>query len=398
MAVINRVASMQNEMAEWRHSLHQNPQTKYEEEFASSLVAQKLTEWGITFKKGIAKTGIVAVIEGRKKSSGKTIGLRADMDALDIVEKSGQSWASKNPGKMHACGHDGHTATLLGAAKYLAETRNFDGTVHLIFQPAEEGGRGAHKMIEEGLFRDFPCDYVFGIHNWPGLPLGKAATRVGPLLASVDEFEMTITGVGGHAAMPHATVDPAVIASQLVLALQSIVSRNVDPIATAVLSVTNINVGTGAFNIIADTAKISGTVRTFDNQLRQHIKKRIEDLGNAICAGFGASFAMEYDFNIDATVNSADGAEMAAQAAASILGPENVDRDCPPCMGGEDFGAYLVEKPGAFLLLGQGIPSEKDSPHNRGLHSPYYDFNDDMLPVGVSYFTKLVEETLPLAK
>jgi hippurate hydrolase len=388
---------MKEEMAEWRHSLHQNPQTMYEEEFASALVAQKLTEWGIKFKKGIAKTGIVAVIEGQKKGSGKTIGLRADMDALDITEKSGQPWASKNPGKMHACGHDGHTATLLGTAKYLAETRNFDGTVHLIFQPAEEGGRGAHKMIEEGLFRDFPCDYVFGIHNWPGIPLGKAATRVGPLLASVDEFDITITGTGGHAAMPHATVDPAVIASQLVLALQSIISRNVDPIATAVLSVTNINVGTGAFNIIADTAKITGTVRTFDNNLRQMIKKRIEDLGNSICAGFGAKFAMEYDFNIDATVNSADGAEMAAKAASSILGDQNVDRDCPPCMGGEDFGAYLVEKPGAFLLLGQGVP-EKDSPHNRGLHNPYYDFNDDMLPVGVSYFTKLVEETLPLAK
>jgi amidohydrolase len=397
MPVLNRVASMKEEMAEWRHVLHQNPQTKYEEEFASSLVAQKLTEWGIPFKKGLAKTGVVATIKGQKTSSGKSIGLRADMDALDITEKSGQPWASNNPGKMHACGHDGHTATLLGVAKYLAETRNFDGTVHLIFQPAEEGGRGAHKMIEDGLFRDFDCDYVFGIHNWPGLAMGKAAMRVGPLLASVDEFDITITGTGGHAAMPHLTTDPIVIAAHIVTALQSVVSRNVDPVGTAVLSVTNINAGTGAFNIIADTATLSGTVRTFDNELRKKIRQRIEDICGHFCKGFGATFDMHYDFNIDATVNSKDGVEMAAKAVGEILGDKNVETECDPCMGGEDFGAYLAEKPGAFILIGQGV-EDKNSPHNRGLHNASYDFNDDILPIGVSYFTKIVENAMPLTK
>ena len=398
MPVINRVAAMKDEMAEWRHELHQNPQTKYEEEYASALVAKKLTEWGIPFKKGIAKTGIVATIKGQKTGSGKTIGLRGDMDALDIVEKSGQPWASKNPGKMHACGHDGHTTTLLGTAKYLAETRNFDGTVHLIFQPAEEGGRGAHKMIEEGLFKDFPCDYVFGIHNWPYLPVGKAAMRAGPLLASVDEFEITITGVGGHAAMPHVTVDPIMVSAHLVTALQTIVSRNVDPVGTAVLSITNLNAGTGAFNIIADTAKLTGTVRTFDNKIRQQIRERIETMCTSICAAFGAQFHMDYDFNIDPTVNSKDGVEMAARAVGNILGDKNVETDCPPCMGGEDFGAYLAQKPGAFILLGQGVEKDKDSPHNHGLHSPFYDFNDEILPIGVSYFSRLVEEAMPLTK
>ncbi len=397
MPILNRAADLQNEMAEWRHELHQNPQTCYEETFASALVIKKLTEWGISFKKDIAATGIVATIHGQKTGSGKSVGLRADMDALDIAEKSGQPWSSKNPRKMHACGHDGHTATLLGTAKYLAETRNFDGTVHLIFQPAEEGGRGAHKMIEEGLFRDFPCDYVFGVHNWPGLPMGKAATRSGPLLASVDEFSVTVTGTGGHAAMPHLTVDPAVIAAQLVTALQSVVSRNVDPVATAVLSITNINAGTGAFNIIADTAVLTGTVRTFDNALRQTIKKRIEDICTHVCAAFGARCVIDYEFNIDATINSKDGVEIAARAMGDVLGAKNVDTECPPSMGGEDFGAYLAQRPGAFLLIGQGV-TDKDSPHNRGLHNPYYDFNDDILPIGVSYFTRVVENTMPLAK
>ncbi len=398
MPVLNRAADMKDEMAEWRRELHQNPQTSYEEEFASAFVAKKLTEWGIPFKKGIAKTGIVATITGQKSSSGKTIGLRADMDALDIEEKSGQPWASKNPGKMHACGHDGHTATLLGAAKYLAETRNFDGTVYLVFQPAEEGGGGAHKMIEEGLFKDFPCDYMFGLHNWPGLPLGKAATRSGPLLASVDGFDIKITGNGGHAAMPHATTDPLIVAAHLVTALQTIVSRNVDPIATAVLSVTNISAGTGAFNIIGDTATMTGTVRTFDNTLRQSIKDRMEKMGQSICAAFGATFHMDYEFGNDATVNSADGAAMAVRAAAHVLGDANVEADCPPTMGGEDFGAYLNEHPGAFIFIGQGMEKDKNSPHNRGLHNPYYDFNDETLPIGVSFFSKLVEDTLPLAK
>ncbi|MEC7028918.1 MAG: M20 aminoacylase family protein [Pseudomonadota bacterium] len=396
MPVINSIANDKDEVAAWRQELHQNPQTCYEEEFASAFVKKKLMEWGIPFKENIAKTGVVATIEGQKTDSGKRIGLRADMDALDITEKSGVAHASKNPGKMHACGHDGHTATLLGAAKYLSENRNFNGTVHLIFQPAEEGGRGAHKMIEEGLFKDFPCDAVYGLHNWPWMPAGKVATRVGPLLASVDEFEITITGVGGHAAMPHQTNDPAIIASQLVMGLQSIVSRNVDPVETAVLSITNMNVGTGAFNIIGDVAKLSGTVRTFNNDIRHKIKKRIEDMLEYTCKAYGAECHMDYDFNIDATINTPDGVVAAVEALKEVVGEENIDADCAPCMGGEDFGAYLTEKPGAFIFVGQGVEGDEKSPHNHGLHSPYYDFNDDIIPVGASFFARVVEKSMPL--
>lgn len=396
MPVINSIAKDKDDVAKWRQELHQNPQTCYEEEFASAFVKQKLTEWSIPFKENIAKTGVVATIQGQKSDSGKAIALRADMDALDINEKSGVAHASKNPGKMHACGHDGHTATLLGAAKYLSENRNFNGTVHLIFQPAEEGGRGAHAMIEQGLFKDFKCDAVYGLHNWPWMPVGKVATRVGPLLASVDEFKITITGVGGHAAMPHQTIDPAIIASQLVTGLQSIVSRNVDPVETAVLSITNMHVGTGAFNIIGDEAKLSGTVRTFNNDIRHQIKKRIEDMLMHTCKAFGATGTMEYDFNIDATINTADGVRNAIAALEDVVGAENIDADCAPCMGGEDFGAYLTEKPGAFIFIGQGVEDNEKSPHNHGLHSPYYDFNDDIIPIGASFFVRVVERSMPL--
>lgn len=396
MPVINSVAEMKEEVSEWRRALHENPQTAYEEEFASELIAKKLSEWGIPHKKGIAKTGIVATIEGQKTDSGKSIGLRADIDALDITEKSGTEWCSKTPGKMHACGHDGHTATLLGVAKYLNETKNFNGTVHLIFQPAEEGEGGAMKMIEEGMFKEFPCDYVFAYHNWPWMPLGTIATRVGPLLASVDEFTIEITGEGGHAAMPHGTIDPSVITSHLITALQSIVSRNVDPIETAVVSICNVNIGTGAFNIIGDTAVINGTVRTFNNDVRKLISKRIHALVNHICEGFGASAKVDLQEMIDPTINTQDGVEMAAKAARSVVEEDAIDLDCPPCMGGEDFGAMLSSTPGAMVLIGQGDANNDNSPHNYGLHSPYYDFNDEVLPVGISFFAKLVEQNLAL--
>ena len=396
MPVINSIADSKDEIAACRRELHQNPQTAYEEEFAAALVKKKLTEWGIKFKDGIATTGIVATIEGQKSDSGKTIGLRADMDALDITEKTNLPHASQNKDKMHACGHDGHTATLLCAAKYLNENRNFNGTVHLIFQPAEEGGNGAYKMIDEGLFKDFPCDYVFGIHNWPWEPVGKVMMRTGPLLASVDRFTVNITGQGGHAAMPQGTIDPAIVASHITTALQSIVSRNVDPIDTAVVSVTNINVGTGAFNIIADTAEISGTVRTFQPETRDMIKKRIRDIVQNVAAAFDATTEIEFGDGTDATINSADGVNMAAKAFAEIVGESNIDTDCPPCMGGEDFGAYMSHKPGAFIFVGQGVEGDEDSPHNQGLHSPYYDFNDDIIPIGASFFAKITETYMPL--
>lgn len=397
MPVLNRAADLKDEASVWRRELHQNPQTKYEEEFASALVAQKLTEWGIPFKKGIAKTGIVATITGQKNDSGKGIGLRADMDALDIIEKSGQPHASKIPGKMHACGHDGHTATLLATAKYLSETRNFNGEVHLVFQPAEEGGNGADKMIEEGLFRDFKIDYMFGLHNWPTVPMGKIGMRPGPLLASVDEFHISIKGVGGHAAMPHQTIDPIVVSSQIVTALQSVVARNVDPVDTVVISTTNFNSGSGAFNIIPDEAKLVGTVRTFNNETREMVIARMKAIIDGIATAMGATAEYDFIFHNYATVNSNDGVELAAAAARTVVGAANVDTDTPPSMGGEDFSAYLRQKPGAFIFVGQGV-AEKDSPHNKGLHHPGYDFNDEIIPIGVSYFATLVEQTLPLDK
>lgn len=396
MPVINSLAAQKDEMAEWRHELHENPQTCYEEEFASALVQKKLTEWGIPFKTGYGVTGVVATIEGQKTDSGKAIALRADMDALDITEATGLPYASKNKGKMHACGHDGHTATLLGAAKYLNENKSFNGTVHLIFQPAEEGGRGAHRMIGDGLFKDFPCDYVFGIHNWPWEPVGRIGMRTGPILASVDEFKIRITGKGGHAAMPHDTVDPVVIASQIVMALQTIVSRNVSPVDTAVVSVTNLNAGTGAFNIIPEAAAMTGTVRTFSNETRHFVKERIEKLCHNIAGSFGASVEMDYSFDTDPTVNTEDGIRMAAAAAADVVGEENVNTNYDPCMGGEDFGAYLTHKPGAFIFVGQGVEGDENAASSRGLHNPHYDFNDDILPIGASYFARLIEKHMPL--
>lgn len=398
MPVLNRAADLKDEAATWRQDLHRHPQTSYEEEYAAALVAQKLSEWGIPFKSGIAKTGIVATIAGQKTDSGKTLGLRGDMDALDILEKSGLGHASTIPGKMHACGHDGHTATLLATAKYLNETKNFNGHVHLVFQPAEEGGKGANRMIDEGLFSQFQIDYMFGIHNWPGMKLGKIGMRRGACLASVDEFHIGINGVGGHAAHPEQTIDPVVIAAQVVTALQSIVARNVDPIDTVVLSITNLNSGTGAFNVIPDQAKISGTVRTFNNDTRDMVLKRMEEIVRSITAAMGGSATFENIFHNYATVNSDDGIDMAARAAAAVVGENNVDTNTKPSMGGEDFSAYLRERPGAFIFVGQGVPGEKDSPHNRGLHHPAYDFNDDLIPIGVSYFAALVEQNLPLEK
>lgn len=397
MAVLNRIASFKDEMTALRRSLHENPQTKYEETFASDLVAQKLSEWGISFKRGYATTGIVATIAGQQSDSGKAIALRADMDALDIEEKSGQEWASKTPGKMHGCGHDGHTSILLSTAKYLQETRNFNGKVHLIFQPAEEGGRGAIKMIEDGIFKDFPCDKVYGLHNWPWLPLGKVEMRAGPLMANVDDFDIKITGKGGHAAYPHATIDPVVVGAQLVVALQTVASRSQDPVDPIVVSITNFNSGTGASNVIPDTARLFGTVRSFSESTRAVAQKRFKEICDGIAAAYGATIDLDYDVQIDATINDPKETEFAARCAAEIVGPENVGTDVPMSMGGEDFGSFLKEKPGAYIFFGQGTKDAK-SPHNQGLHSPFYDFNDELIPIASSYFTELVESALPLKK
>ncbi len=398
MPVINSIADQQDQFAALRHELHQNPQTCFEETFAAGLVKKQLEEWGIPYKDGYAVTGVVATIEGQKTDSGKAMALRADIDALDIVEESGVPYASKIPGKMHACGHDGHTATLLAAAKFLNDNRNFNGTVHLIFQPAEEGGGGAYKMIEEGLFRDFACDYVFGLHNWPFLPAGQIATRTGPIMASTDRFDIIIRGKGGHAAVPHETIDPVVAGAQIVSALQSIVSRNVAPVDQGVVTVANFNAGTGADNIIAGTAALSGTIRAFRQETREFLHKRIREIVDYVAKAHMTEAEIDIAAGYAPTVNSADGAAMAAEAAAHIVDAGNVDTDIEPTMGAEDFGAYLMEKPGAFIFVGQGVPGDKDSPHNFGLHSPYYDFNDDIIPVGASLFATLVEQYMPLDK
>lgn len=395
MPVINSLADLKTEAAEWRQELHKNPQTAYEETFASEFIKKKLDEWGIPYKDNIAVTGVVATIEGQKSDSGKTIGLRADIDALNITEKTGLPHASQNDGKMHACGHDGHTATLLAAAKHLQENRNFNGKVHLIFQPAEEGGKGAHTMIDEGLFDDFPCDYVFGYHNWPDMPFGSVGTRVGPLLAATDEFEITVTGKGGHAAQPHMTIDPVLIASKMVVTLQSLVSRTVDPVDTAVLSITNLNSGTGAHNIIPDIATMKGTVRTYKQETREHMRKKMTDVCEAIAGIYGATVKIDYIDGLDPTVNTQDGVELALKAVSKVVPEHMIDGDCEPCMGGEDFGAFLLKSPGAFIFIGQATDDE-DSPHNQGLHNPYYDFNDELIPIAASYFASVVEEYMPL--
>lgn len=387
------IQAIASEAVEWRRAMHRNPQTMYEETYASDLVCRKLTEWGIPFERGIATTGVVASIEGRNKHSGRAIAFRADMDALDIVETSGQPWASRIPGKMHGCGHDGHTATLLTLARYLNETRNFDGTIRLIFQPAEEGGRGAFRMLEEGLLERFPFDEIYGFHNWPGLPRGAFAISSGPILAAVDEFEIRVEGIGGHAAMPQLTRDAIPAMAQIVLALQCLVSREADPTASAVVSVTNLRAGTGAKNVISGSGVMTGTVRTFRQDLRDHIERRMKAVAGGIAASFEMRASVDYRRLIDPVINDEE-ATIHCREAATVISSEGEARDFQPLMGGEDFGGFLQVRRGAFMAVGQGEP-EPSSPHNRGLHHPGYDFNDAIIPIAAGYFAELAERRLP---
>ncbi|MBX2833788.1 MAG: amidohydrolase [Micavibrio sp.] len=396
MTTRNSIYALSDEIAGYRRALHENPGTAYEENFASDLVAEKLSEWGIQHERGIAVTGIVATIHGRTNTSGRSIGLRADMDALNITEEDNKPHKSKVPGKMHACGHDGHTATLLGAAKYLFENNNFDGIVHFIFQPAEEGHRGAHKMIEEGLFERFPCDAVYGLHNWPYMPLGTAAMRVGAIMASVDILHITVKGQGGHAAKPNCAIDPIVIGSQIVTALQTLVSRETSPIEPAVLSITYFNAGTGAHNIIPDDAKMTGTLRIYDEKLRQRLKRRIGEVARGIAQAMGAQVEYEFREVLDPTINEASQVAFCADVCKDMLGEQNVDDNVEPSMGGEDFGAMLMEVPGCYIWMGQGVAEDETSMHNQGLHTPRYDFNDSLTPLAIEYWVRIVEKALPL--
>ncbi len=396
MPVRNSISDLHEELTAYRKLLHQNPQTSFEEVFISSFVCQKLGEWGIAFESGLGGTGVVATLKGQKTSSKRSIGLRADMDALNIPEEGVKEWASRIPGKMHGCGHDGHTTMLLGAAKYLKENPLFNGIVHLIFQPAEETGEGAKAMMTDGLFERFPCDAIYGLHNWPYTPLGHVEVNRGPAMANVDCFRITVTGRGGHASKPHTTVDPIVIAAEIITTLQTIISRGKDPFEPAVLSVTNINGGTGAYNVTPSSITFTGTVRTYCDALRQKIRSRTLEIAEGIAGGFGASVHYEYNFVIDSTINDIKEADFCAAVASAVVGAERVNTQAPPSMGGEDFGSMLKERPGAYIKMGQAVLGEHENACSRGLHSPLYDFNDDLIPLGVEYWVKLVEMALPL--
>lgn len=388
MPILNRVAEFHDEITAWRRDFHAHPEVLFDVERTAGIVADKLRAFGCdAVVTGLGRTGVVAIINGRNGGAGKTIGLRADMDALPVTEKTGAPHASTIAGKMHACGHDGHTAMLLGAAKYLSETRNFDGRVALIFQPAEEGGGGGKVMIEDGLIEKFDIAEVYGMHNWPGMPVGQFGIRAGGIMAATDRFYIDITGQGGHAARPQQTIDPIIVAAQMVTALQTIVSRNLDPLASAVLSVTMVEAGE-ADNVISRTAKITGTVRTLDSDVQDFIEAKLADFVPQFARSFGAEASVRYARGYPVTVNSEAQTAFAADVASDVVGTERVDRDVAPSMGGEDFSFMLNERPGAYIFIGNGDSTE--------LHTDTYDFNDDAIPVGVSYWARLVERALPV--
>lgn len=387
MPIRNRFAEMQGEITEWRRYLHQHPELLYEVHETAGFVVERLKEIGVDeITPGIGKTGVVAVIKGKSDTKGRVIGLRADMDALPIHEASGVDYASTVPGKMHACGHDGHTAILLGTAKYLAETRNFDGTVVVIFQPAEEGGAGGKAMCDDGLMDRWGIQEVYGLHNMPGLPVGAFATRVGPLLASTDEFEIVVTGKGGHAAAPHEAVDTTLVGAQIVVALQSVVSRHINPIHAVVLTVGTFETDSSAPNVIAHQVRMSGTVRTLDPEARSMAGPRIREIAEYTAKAYGAEATVHWHPGYPVTVNSEAETGYALEAARAVSG--DVDGETDPIMPGEDFSYMLEERPGAYMFLGNG-----ETPM---CHHPAYIFDDDAIPFGCSWFAELVERRMPL--
>ncbi len=387
MPVNNRIADFHDEITGWRHEIHANPGLLYDVEHTANLVATKLREFGCDeVVEQIGRTGVVGVIRGRKSESGKVVGMRADMDALPIQEKRDLPHKSKIPGKMHACGHDGHTAMLLGAAKYLAETRNFDGTAIVIFQPAEEGGAGGKAMCDDKMMERFGIQEVYGLHNMPGLPVGEFAIRSGAIMAGTDEFTITVEGLGAHAAQPHDGIDPIIVSTQMIGALQTIVSRNVDPISSAVVTVTAMEAGK-AYNVIPQSAKFWGTIRTLDAEVRKLVHKRLKTLLQGIADGHGCRLNIHIKEGYPVTVNHTKETGFAADIAKEIVGESRVEVNKLPVMGGEDFSYMLEERPGAFIFMGNGDTA--------GLHHEEYDFNDEAIPVGSSYWAKLAETAMP---
>ncbi|CAN5648780.1 M20 aminoacylase family protein [soil metagenome] len=376
-----------------RRDLHAHPELCFKEDRTSELIANALSSWGIPVHRGLGGTGVIGIVKAG--TSSRAVGLRADMDALPMTEHNTFAHASKFPGKMHACGHDGHTAMLLAAAKYLSKHRNFDGTVYLVFQPAEEGGGGAREMIKEGIFEKFPMEAIFGAHNWPGMQAGQFALRDGPCFASSNEFKIVVRGKGSHAAMPHLGLDPVPVACQLVQAFQTIISRNKRPLDAGVISVTMIHTGE-ATNVVPDSCEIQGTVRTFSLEVLDMIENRMRTITENLCAGFEMTADFEFKRNYPPTVNHTAETAFARGVMESVVGPENV-LEFEPTMGAEDFSFFLQEKPGAYVLIGNGDGSHRDGGHGMGpcmLHNPSYDFNDDLIPLGATFWVRMAEQWL----
>ena len=384
--VIDAIARDAAELTAWRRDLHAHPETAFEEHRTAEVVATRLAEFGLEVTTGVARTGVIGTLHG--VGEGPAIALRADLDALHLDEENDFAHRSAHPGRMHACGHDGHTTMLLGAARYLAQTRKFSGTVRFIFQPAEENEGGGRVMVEEGLFDRFPAEHVFGLHNWPWLPAGEMAVHVGPVMAAADRFDIVIEGKGGHGAMPHQCVDPVVVAAQVITALQTITSRTTSPTDSAVVSVTRLQAG-HTYNVIPARVTLAGTTRSFSPAVRQQIETRMGEIVAGICAAHGAEGHLEYRPGYPATVNDAQAAQWAADAAKAVVGPQRVHESLPPSTGAEDFAYLARARPGCYVWLGTG-----HGPDTPGLHHPRFDFNDDMLAVGASYWARLVERRL----
>lgn len=388
MPVKNRFAELLPEITAWRHDFHENPELLYDVHRTAGKVAEFLREFGCDeVTEGIGKTGVVGVIKGKTDSKGRVIGLRADMDALPIHEQTGVPYASKTPGKMHACGHDGHTSMLLGAAKYLAETRNFDGTAIVIFQPAEEGGAGGEAMIKDGLVDRWGIQEFYGMHNMPGIPVGEFAIKPGAMMAAADQFDIVVTGKGGHAAKPHDCVDTMLTAAQIIVALQSIVARNIDPLGNAVISVCMLSADSTTYNVIPQVVKLRGTARSLDPKVRDQLEEGITRVATNIAAAMGAVAEVDYERGYPVTMNSEDATVWAADVARAIAG--DVDLTMQPMMGGEDFSYMLNERPGAYIFLGNGDTAM--------VHHPAYNFSDEAIPAGSSWYAGMIEARMPAA-